>query len=190
MNEIVELVYASRAAFTPVGGGGVEPEVSRILSQSRRNNPRHNVGGVLCYSDGHFFQCLEGAANDVEAVYRRIATDPRHQDLKLLSRRPVGERRFKSWSMKYLAVNDGIRRLLQNSGLKGFDPYSFGDDMIRRLVALLHEGTDPTAVADPQPAALETRSTAAATPRLATAALGVAMLALAVATIALYRSFG
>lgn len=190
MTEIVELVYASRAAFTPVGGGGVEPEVSRILSQSRRNNPRHNVGGVLCYSDGHFFQCLEGAANDVEAVYRRIATDPRHQDLKLLSRRPVGERRFKTWSMKYLAVNDGIRRLLQDSGLKEFRPYRFGDDTVRRLVSFLHQATDPTAVADPQPAALETRSTGAAMPVLATAALGIAIMALAVASVALYRSFG
>jgi hypothetical protein len=185
MNEIVELVYASRAAFTPVGGGGVEPEVSRILSQSRRNNPRHNVGGVLCYSDGHFFQCLEGAANDVEAVYRRIATDPRHQDIRVLSRRPVGERRFKAWSMKYLAVNDSIRHLLQNSGLNEFNPYRFGDVTIRKLVSFLHQATDPTAVADPQPAALETRGTGAAT-----AALGIAIMALAVASVALYRSFG
>ncbi len=44
MSEIIELVYASRASFAPVVGGGIEPKVAHILALSRRNNPRHNVG--------------------------------------------------------------------------------------------------------------------------------------------------
>lgn len=190
MSEIIELVYASRAAFTPVGGGGVEPEVARILAQSRRNNPKQNVGGVLCYSDGHFFQCLEGAPADVEAVYRRIAADPRHTDLKVLSRRPVPERRFRNWSMKYLAAEDGVRRLLQASGIQSFNPYGFGEIVTRRLVTFLHQAGDPGAAAEPAPAAAETRGAGHSPPALAAAALGIAIAALAVAAVALYRSVG
>jgi hypothetical protein len=80
VSEIIELVYASRAAFAPVGGGGIEPEVARILAQSRRNNPRQDIGGMLFNKDGYLFQCLEGEPHDVEAVYQRIARDPRHQE--------------------------------------------------------------------------------------------------------------
>ena len=191
MTEIIELVYASRATFTPVGGGGVEPEVARILAQSRRNNPRQDVGGVLCYRDGYFFQCLEGAPADVDAVYQRIAGDPRHCDLKVLSRRPVGERRFKTWSMKYLAVDDGIRRLLQEHGMKTFSPHTFDIQTIRQLVSFLHDASDPAAVTDRQPVtAVAPHSPRAVSPRLAAAALSVALMALAVASIALYRSVG
>lgn len=188
MSEIIELVYASRAAFAPVGGGGVEPEVSRILSQSRRNNPHRNVGGVLCYRDGYFFQCLEGEAHDVETVYRKIAADPRHQDVKILSRRPVDRRRFKSWSMKYATVDSAIGELLKQHGHIRFDPYAFGNELLTALVALLHAATDPGAAVPPQPMAGPPQGRRTAP--LAGGALGMAVAAMAVALVALYRTLG
>lgn len=188
MSEIIELLYASRAAFAPVGGGGIEPEVSRILSQSRRNNPRHNVGGVLCFRDGLFFQCLEGEAQEVESVYKKIAADPRHQDVKILSKRPVGHRRFKSWSMKYAAVDNAISKLLQQHGQQRFNPYVFGNDLLGALVALLHAATDPGASPEPRPLPERSHDRRAASPMLAGGALGMAVAAMAVALVALYRT--
>jgi hypothetical protein len=189
MSEIIELLYASRAAFAPVGGGGIEPDVARILAQSRRNNPKHHVGGVLCYRDGYFFQCLEGEARDVETVYQKIAADPRHQDIKVLSRRPVPSRRFKSWSMKYAAVDSTISTLLQKHGQQRFNPYGFGDNLLGALVALLHTATDTGAAPDPRPLPDRSRDRHAAPPMLASGALAMAVAAMAVALVALYRTY-
>lgn len=190
MSEIIELVYASRAAFAPAGGGGIEPEVARILAQSRRNNPRQNIGGVLCYKDGYFFQCLEGEPHDVEAVYQRIARDPRHQEIRLLSRRTVTRRRFTSWAMKYAAVADDTHRLLQKHGLDRFNPYVFGNDMTRALVSLLHAATDPNADPEPRPSPGKPHDVQPAPRRLAGGALAMAVAAMAVALVALYRTLG
>ncbi len=186
MSKIIELVYASRATFAAVGGGGVEPEVARILSQSRRNNPRQHVGGVLCYRDGYFFQCLEGEAEHVEAVYRRITADARHQDVKILSQRPVPHRRFTSWSMKYAVTDDAVRQLLEKHGQSRFRPHVFGSELVSALVGLLQAAADAPLETRPAPDRLVGRR---APLSLAGGALGVAMVAMAVALVALFRTF-
>jgi len=185
MSQIIELVYISRAAFTPTGGGGIEPEVARILAQSRRNNPRHNVGGVLCYLDGHFFQCLEGEADEVESVYRRIAGDPRHQDVRILSRRPVGRRRFEDWSMKYAVADETVRRLLQQHGVHRFSPDALGNELTRALVSLFQAASDPA-----MPAPVAAPHSQPASSWLSTGAMGLSVAAMAVSLLALYRSLG
>jgi len=190
MTEIIEMLYASRAAFAPVGGGGIEPEVSRILSQSRRNNPRHNVGGVLCFRDGHFFQCLEGEAQEVESVFRKIAADPRHKDVKVLSKRTVPRRRFQSWSMKYAAVDSAISNLLQKHGQQRFNPYAFDNNLLGALVTQLHTATDPGATPDVQSLPTQWRNQQSAAPILAVGAFSMAAAAMAVSLFALYRTLG
>ena len=59
MSSLIRLIYVSRANFEPAKeSGGIEPTVARILMQSRRNNPKEQIGGVLYFGDGYFFQCL------------------------------------------------------------------------------------------------------------------------------------
>ena len=73
MPSLLRLTYASRARFDDVNGSaGIHPEVSRILIQSRRNNPRSGLVGALYFGDGCFFQVLEGPAAEVEALYQRL----------------------------------------------------------------------------------------------------------------------
>lgn len=187
MSQAIELVYVSRAAFTPAGGGGIEPEVARILAQSRRNNPRHNVGGVLCYLDGHFLQCLEGEADEVEEVYRRIAGDPRHQDVRILSRRPVSRRRFQAWSMKYAVADENLRRLLKQHGIRRFSPDALGTELTRSVISLLQGANDPSTLT---PASATTSSARPASSWMPAGAMGLSVAAMAVSLLALYRSLG
>jgi hypothetical protein len=89
-------MYASRAAASVDADS-----LATILRQSKENNPRAGVTGVLCYcSNAHvFLQVLEGGRGAVSAVYNRIAQDPRHAEVVLLSYEEIGERSFASWSM-------------------------------------------------------------------------------------------
>jgi hypothetical protein len=162
MSELIELVYASRSNVSRSGSGqGVEPEIGRILTQSRRNNEPKRIGGVLCFGDNKFFQCLEGERSAVEQLYNKLHDDPRHRDVTLIRKRPVQQRRFKLWAMKYLTLDRGLREKLARRGHEGFDPFAFDDETTDEVLEVLKESTEapvpegdrpaPSVPSDPAP---------------------------------------
>lgn len=145
MSTLLRLTYASTAAFEPVHQGpGIEVSVARILMQSRRNNPKRRIGGVLHYGDGSFFQCLEGPRDAVNTTYQIIAADPRHRDVQLLSAHSPSERIFGRWSMKYVPVEGAIQAVLARHGLERFRPYEFNNRLVSELLKECIMGADPT----------------------------------------------
>ena len=152
MAELQQLVYISRASFAPSRQGlGVEPEVGRILVQSRLNNPRRGLVGALYYGDGHFFQCLEGPSEAIDALYVKLLADTRHRDLKVLSRSNISRASFTDWAMKYVPGANEVKALLKKHGHARFDPYRFNPAAVRDMVTLLHRGSD--ASTEPSPGA-------------------------------------
>lgn len=140
MSNLIQVVYISRANFNAAPAeSGIEPTVARILQQSRINNPRLGIGGVLYYGDGCFFQCLEGEAAAVEQLLGKLKLDPRHADFEVVLRRDIKEREFARWSMKYVQVNDPVRNLLAGWGMKRFDPYQMNRERIAHLLQLFRE---------------------------------------------------
>ena len=91
---LVRLMYVSRASDSVN-----QNELVAILKKSKTNNLGLGVTGVLCFSAGIFLQVLEGGRSPVSALYNKIANDPRHHDVVLLSYEEVGERSFAGWSM-------------------------------------------------------------------------------------------
>jgi hypothetical protein len=118
--KLVRLTYASRFAR------GVGPaQVEDIMRASRRRNPKAGITGALCYAPGLFLQCLEGPRDAVNALYRRIAADPRHRDLALLEFSEIGRRAFARWSMAYVRA-DRLPPRVQGriGGARRFDPFA------------------------------------------------------------------
>ena len=117
---LVRLLYASRAA------AHIDADaLQAILRQSKGNNPALGITGLLCYSGGLFIQALEGGRQAVNQLYLKIATDPRHGDVVLLSYDEIGERRFAGWSMGQInmaRLNPAL--LLKYSATPVLDPYS------------------------------------------------------------------
>ena len=117
---LVRLMYASRAAeaFKPEG-------LSAILRKSTANNPSVGVTGVLCYSGGVFLQVLEGGRSPVSTLYNRIAADPRHCDVLILSYEEIEERSFAGWAMGQVnmkMLNPAL--VLKYSETAVLDPYA------------------------------------------------------------------
>ena len=117
---LVRLLYASRVAPS------VNPEtLTAILRASRANNPKTGVTGVLCCSDGIFMQAIEGGRGVVSKLFQKIAADPRHTDVVLLSYEEISERRFAGWAMGQVNVarlNPGL--MLKYSETSTLDPYA------------------------------------------------------------------
>jgi hypothetical protein len=155
MADLEQVVYASRATF-PSGEayGGIEPQVARILVQSRLNNPKRGLVGALYFGDGHFFQVLEGIGAELDALLAKILRDSRHERFEILIRRRVPDRGFHQWSMKYVALESDIQALLRRHGLSRFDPARFPPALVEELVTLLQQGK-----AAPEAAALDPAGT-------------------------------
>jgi hypothetical protein len=85
----------------------VRKSIEQILLTARRNNVRHGITGALLFSDGCFAQVLEGARDDIEAIFETIQCDARHRDVTVMHLHPVAERSFGAWSMAFAGV-DGV----------------------------------------------------------------------------------
>lgn len=90
-------------------------ELAELLDQARRHNPQVGVTGLLLYCNGCFMQVLEGPVDAVEALYKRIAKDPRHRSLIQLSMEPISERDFGNWSMAYAMADKAFFDDLRNA---------------------------------------------------------------------------
>ena len=73
--------------------------VEELLGICQRNNSAMNVTGILHYNGNYFLQVLEGGRAEVSSIYHRIAADPRHVNIILISCMDVRERIFPTWSM-------------------------------------------------------------------------------------------
>ncbi len=134
MSDLIRLVYASKATFCDQHVGARHQTVDEIIRQAQARNIQDGITGVLCFDNGCFFQALEGERDAVEALYDRILEDDRHQEVWLLWKRPVVQRLFDKWSMKYINVDAYIHRLLTRERLTKFDPHHFSDPLIEELL--------------------------------------------------------
>ena len=129
---LVRLMYVSRATEP------VRPEaLNAILKRSMQNNSPAGITGVLCFSGNVFLQALEGGRSQVSQLYNRIAADPRHREVVLLSYEDIDERCFASWSMGQVnmaRLNPAL--LLKYSDAAVLDPYAVSGKV---SLALLNE---------------------------------------------------
>lgn len=130
----VRLLYVSRSA------GPQTTTVTRsILEKAQAHNSAQGITGASCQGQGFFIQVLEGERSRVNALFRRIAADPRHKDVELLQYEEIQKRQFDKWSMALvnLSVDDPMIRLQHPE----YDPYSAsGTQVMQLLMDLLASG--------------------------------------------------
>lgn len=80
-------------------------KLEAIREVSARNNAEHEITGVLFYSAGHFVQLLEGDTDEIHRLFEKIASDTRHQNVRLLVLRPAERRDFADWNMGLLDLD-------------------------------------------------------------------------------------
>ena len=110
MSAVFQVFYVSRAtaAFD-------NAQIQSILQASRRQNSRLDVTGCLLFSGHCFAQVLEGRQAVVSALARKIAADPRHVGVRVLSEGQRDERDYADWAMGYLYdlnLEDDLETLL------------------------------------------------------------------------------
>ncbi len=106
---LVALIYTSRPA-QPMGA----VELGHLLLQARLFNAQVQVTGVLLHDPTQFLQYIEGPAESIDTVYRRICASDRHQEVVKLMHEPIAERLFPDWQMGFAETAASMLQKLAN----------------------------------------------------------------------------
>lgn len=93
--ELQQLAFRSEAATAGDALGGL----LEILSGAQQRNQRAGLTGAIAVSGARYFQVLEGDREAIDDALARIETDPRHENVTVVVRRPVTHRAFGAWSL-------------------------------------------------------------------------------------------
>jgi len=81
---------------------GLTPQwIESLLLQSRSNNARQSITGVLLFDKFRFLQILEGEPETIYTLYGKIENDPRHKSVELLHEQLITKCSFQVWKMGY-----------------------------------------------------------------------------------------
>ena len=97
------LIYLSTAVYLMT-----DTKLLELLNIAREKNKKHNVTGVLLYSEGTFLQVLEGMPEDVDLIFKEIERDRRHKNIIKLIDEPLAKRNFPNWSMGFSTVDSNL----------------------------------------------------------------------------------
>ena len=93
---LLALLYVSDMVAPDAG------EVARICTQSRVNNLRDDITGLLLFDGKAFCQYVEGPPPAMAGLRERLERDPRHTRMRVLQFGATdGSRRFPSWRLGY-----------------------------------------------------------------------------------------
>lgn len=141
------------AAYISKASRFVGPQqTSSIVTHSRIRNKADALSGFLVRAGRNFLQYLEGPQCQVTACLRRIETDPRHYDMRILAVGSMNARRFSDWSMGYFVGDrDGCERFEQSlTEWRGTDQSLLEE--VWRIAAAAHTGVSvnsPELIAGP-----------------------------------------
>ena len=90
------IVYASLAARAMT-----EADLADLLAVARERNDAAGLTGLLLHAHDSFLQQLEGEEEALAETFARIEADDRHSEIRVLSERPIENRRFPEWTMGF-----------------------------------------------------------------------------------------
>lgn len=96
-SNLLRLCYLSASRLTKAW------DVTCLVEQCRLHNMLSGLTGILLYEDNTFMQILEGEAEVVEEVFRKIQRDPRHRYVTELHAVQAESRLFGEWPMAFMS---------------------------------------------------------------------------------------
>jgi hypothetical protein len=97
---LVQLIYVS----TPKSG--VVDSINSSLPEFQVRNRGLGLGGMILSHSCFFLQLIEGHREQVNAIYSRIVTDPRHENVTLIRYNEVRALEFKDWNFAIIDADN------------------------------------------------------------------------------------
>jgi len=130
---LYRLIYASR--ISPVCQDDLRAALTDIVTRAIARNRPAGLSGLLVAHRGWFVQALEGRKPVVEALFEKIAADPRHHHALPVSEGPTEARLFEPWSMAARVLMGGDEAVLSALSPRApYDPTLAPERTILRLL--------------------------------------------------------
>jgi hypothetical protein len=100
-------------------------EIETLLPEWRENNNKENIKGILLFSEGNFFQVLEGEKTKVLELFQRIKEDPRHNNIIQVVGQDLSKGSFDHYIVEHLDEAEYSKPELVSQyceSVKGMDP--------------------------------------------------------------------
>lgn len=76
-------------------------------------NAKPCITGMLTFHNGAFAQILDGPESALRELLSRITKDTRNYNLSVSADRPIDQRCYADWSMKYLAPSVFVHKQIE-----------------------------------------------------------------------------
>lgn len=80
-----------------------EEDVDRILNYTENWNIDHDITGILLFSEGNFFQVIEGESSIINELFTNISKDIRHHSLIKIFNREIKNISFTGYEASFLS---------------------------------------------------------------------------------------
>ncbi|WP_299215434.1 BLUF domain-containing protein [uncultured Aquimarina sp.] len=81
-------------------------EVNKLFEFVKLHNDSQNITGILMYSDGNFFQVLEGEHDLIQNLYKKILLDPRHYNIIKIFDRAITNCSFSEYHSSFKVLGE------------------------------------------------------------------------------------
>lgn len=80
-------------------------EVEKLLHKTTEKNNRNSITGILLYSNGNFFQVLEGEKEVILELFQTIKEDQRHYDLIPIFQKEIIKSSFNNYDGDFVSLD-------------------------------------------------------------------------------------
>ena len=84
-----------------------ETDIQEALDFSKRWNNDHDITGILLYSQGNFFQVLEGEEQLLKDLFDRIKADERHHNIITIFQKQIPHIKFDGYKVDFISLDQG-----------------------------------------------------------------------------------
>lgn len=92
-------------------------KLEALYSESKANNIKHNITGILICKNQNFLQVIEGEVTIVNEVFGKIKNDRRHKNVFEVINTTIEERVFEDYNFGFTVINNKLGMLNLNEYL-------------------------------------------------------------------------
>ncbi|MFN4761503.1 BLUF domain-containing protein [Gillisia sp. Q332] len=83
-----------------------DSEIKNILEESVAWNNGHDLTGILLYSEGNFFQIIEGEESVIKDLFESIKQDSRHIDVLQIFGKEIHKKAYDGYKADFIAARE------------------------------------------------------------------------------------
>jgi len=88
-----------------------QDEVAELLDLTEVRNNNAGVNGLLIYSDGNFFEVIEGEETKIKELFENIKEDPRHRNIMIVFEKKIDKPLFEDKEANFISENTKHRQM-------------------------------------------------------------------------------